>query len=499
MTWIKILSPRDVLHFLALSIGPAAAYALLADPLLPSAWGSAAPRNFATVIALIVLISVVLQILVACRRKIIIAEIRESVERLAKGQLVIRAHQHRGSLGTLAVSINRLADAMEESSGVHGKKVGVLNSELSTAKSQIQSRSLFLANLSCELRGRLNGIMGLAYLARDTDSMSEALQFVESIIGSSQALLDNLSDLSDFSSVEAGRIKVAKELFGLHLAIKSTIAKHVFPAHRKGLKLRCKIATNVPYKALGDDQRFRQVLSNFLDNAIKYTEDGVISVLATVGRESLSLATVRIAVTDTGQGIGHEEQADLFRDVYSDQALDAQTCPWTGVGLAMCSDLAEMMGGTVGAESEKGVGSSFWFSVTVDKVTDVATPTPRPDERSRKSQPIMVVTEDPDRAVEVMLEVKQLGFVSQLQDDRAEFGDRLRESSCGLVLLDGEPPQLIATLAAWHPDGTASQVPVVGIPINSDGSLDRQRLGGLVLDWMGEEEDITAEHGSVPV
>ena len=307
MTWIKTLSARDVVRALSLSVGPAVVYAVLADPLLPSAWGTAAPRNFATVIVLILLISALLQILVACRRKIIIDELRGSVARLARGQLVTRAHQHRGSLGTLATSINILAEAMEESVALHGEEVEQLQSELSTAKSQIRSRSLFLANLSCELRGRLNGILGMAYLAKE-DAAPDVIEFIQGIIDSSQELLENLSDLSDFSSVEAGRIEIEREPFGLHLAIKATIAKQVFPAHRKGLKLRCKIANNVPYKVIGDDERFRQVLSSFLDNAIKDTDEGVISVLATVSRESLSLATVRIAVTDTGQGLGDEDR-----------------------------------------------------------------------------------------------------------------------------------------------------------------------------------------------
>ena len=165
--------------------------------------------------------------------------------------------------------------------------------------------------------------------------------------------------------------------------------------------------------------------------------------------------------------------------------------------MAMCSDLADMMGGEVGAESLKGVGSSFWFSVTVDKVIESSAPEPSPDKYPRKNQPIMVVTENPDRAAEIMLLVKSLGFVAQLQDDRSEFGDRLRESSCGLVLLDGEPPQLLATMAAWHPDGTASQVPVVGVPEDGEGCLDRQPMGDLILEWMGEEEDVAVEVGLV--
>jgi hypothetical protein len=161
---------------------------------------------------------------------------------------------------------------------------------------------------------------------------------------------------------------------------------------------------------------------------------------------------------------------------------------WSSFGLATGRELAEMMGGTVGIESSEGKGSQLWFTVVFDKSTaNSGSPQPERSDRVQSALPVMAVTQNPDRAAEILSELTSAGLTVQMEDNRSKFAEVLQESACGLVLLDGERPELVATMATWI-EGAARQIPVIGIPNRDDGSVDRQRLLSLVYDWLDEDE-----------
>ena len=477
----------------ALALGPGVLYALLANYVMPPGWGTDAPRLYVTIVVALVLLSTLCVSLFRTRERKVVRSLHATLEQLTSGSYTARAKVHAGLLGSVAMSINKLATQLEQERCAHDGRTRSLKAEVHDSHAEQQNRSLYLANLSSELQGPLIDIVQTSQRAKK-EKVAENLDPVfDDIANAGRSLLGTLSDLSDFSSIRAGKLEVQRELFGVHLAVKSVIGMHVFPAHEKDLKLKCKIARNVPYEAIGDDERFRQVLANFLDNAIKYTSHGEISVLATVDNDTGTKATIRLAVMDTGQGIHEEEQKCLFVDPTVRSEGNSGAPAWSGLGLAMCRDLAEMMGGTVGVESTPGKGSSFWFTVTVDKDLRSTQEKKLVRKSAVRDLPIMIVTDDPDLSMQILLELTNSGFACWIEDSTTNLTSKLHDAApCGMVLIDGERPELIATMATWHDDGSARNIPVVGIPRASDRTLHRPFLLRLVHEWMGEEEEIDA-------
>ena len=225
------------------------------------------------------------------------------------------------------------------------------------AEAASRAKSAFLANTSHEIRTPLNALLGLARLARQPGvDESRRRQYIEQISDSAETLSGILSDILDLSKIEAGKMHLEEEPFDLHGLLRTVHQAYGTLADTKGLDMSVELDEDLPAVVVGDPVRVRQILSNYLNNALKFTENG--SIRLSVRRTRAD--RVRFEVTDTGPGIDEAQQALLFRPFSQADVSRARRVGGTGLGLSICRQLAEMMGGEVGLVSLPGQGSCFW-------------------------------------------------------------------------------------------------------------------------------------------
>jgi two-component system sensor histidine kinase/response regulator len=229
------------------------------------------------------------------------------------------------------------------------------------------AKSEFLARMSHEIRTPMNGVMGMSELLQATELTPRQRHLSETISHSAEALLQIINDILDFSKVEAGKLELERVEFGLRDAVEESLEIFAGRAHAKGLELVCAIEPEVPGTVCGDPMRLRQVLLNFIGNAIKFTDSGEVIVrVRSVGGNGL----LRFDVIDTGIGISEEAQAHIFNAFSQADSFTTRKYGGTGLGLAICRQLATLMGGEIGVRSEVNRGSTFWFEVRLEPVAD---------------------------------------------------------------------------------------------------------------------------------
>lgn len=322
-----------------------------------------------------------------------ILQMAAAVEKIKNGNFDTRVYTNARSelrhleagINTMAASLKAAHEEMQQSVEQATadlrqtlETIEIQNIELEMARKEAETasrvKSEFLANMSHEIRTPLNGVIGFINLLMKTKLDPRQSDYLSTIHKSAFSLLSIINDILDFSKIEAGKLSLDQVPMDLRECVEDALMLMAPNAHEKGLELVPMIYSDVPERIVGDHLRLKQIITNLVNNAIKFTEEGHVVVRIMLEKEMADQIVVCVSITDSGIGLSIDEQKSLFQAFTQADSTTTRRFGGTGLGLVISKRLVQQMGGEIGVESEAGKGSTFWFTFVANKVHEITRP-----------------------------------------------------------------------------------------------------------------------------